>query len=127
MVFKRARNFLILLNGVFIMVGLSLAASGAYLLTIVGKYGNIPGAPATTAVHATIGLGITVCLLGCLGLKGADLRKVQGSEARGVCYLTLYAAILFVIILTEIVVGVVVRAAATVVVGITDWIRSEEQ
>lgn len=108
MVFKCARNLLIFLNAFFIMIGLSLTASGAYLLTIVGKYGDIPGAPAKTAIHATIGLGVVILFLSCLGMRGADLRKTSGTEAKGVCYLTIYAAILFVVIAAEVIIGVVV-------------------
>ena len=41
----------------FILIGISLAATGGYMLNVIGKY-DIPGAPAKTAMYCLIGLGV---------------------------------------------------------------------
>lgn len=77
------------------------------MLHILGKY-DIPGAPAKMAMYCLIGMGVFLTLLACLGMQGAAMRKTEGSEGRGLCLLIIYAILLFVIILVEVVIGIVV-------------------
>jgi hypothetical protein len=95
------------LNALFKLNGISHAATGGYMLNVIGKY-DIPGAPAKSAMYALIGLGVFLTFLACLGMQGSALRKQEGSEGRGLCLLIIYAVLLFLVILVEVIVGVVV-------------------
>jgi hypothetical protein len=97
----------ICLNALFILIGISLAATGGYMLNVIGKY-DIPGAPAKTAMYCLIGLGVFLTLLACLGMQGSAMRKTQGTEGKGLCLLIVYAVLLLLVILVELVVGIVV-------------------
>lgn len=77
-------------------------------MSVIGKYGDIPGAPAKTALYAMIALGSILCVLACVGMQGASMRKTRGTEKRGLCLLIIYAVALALIIIAEITVGVVV-------------------
>lgn len=108
MVCRFARDVTICLNAIFIIMGISISATGGYLLSVVNKYGDIPGAPAKTALFAMISLGVVLCFLACLGMQGASMRKTKGSEKRGLCLLIIYAVFLGLIIIAELIIGVVV-------------------
>ena len=77
------------------------------MLNVIGKY-DIPGAPAKTAMYCLIGLGVFLVVIACLGMQGAAMRKTQGTEGKGLCLLIIYAVLLFLVILVELVVGIVV-------------------
>jgi tetrahydromethanopterin S-methyltransferase subunit C len=107
MVCRTARNCTIFLNALFILIGISLAATGGYMLNVVSKY-DIPGAPAKMAMYILISLGVFLTLLACLGMQGSAMRKTEGSEGRGLCLLIVYAVLLFLILLVEIIMGIVI-------------------
>ena len=59
------------------------------------------------AMYVLISLGVFLTLLACLGMQGSAMRKTKGSEGRGLCLLIIYAVLLFLILLVEIVIGIV--------------------
>lgn len=107
MVCRTARACTICLNALFILIGISLAATGGYMLHVTSKY-EIPGAPIAIAMYTVIGLGIFLTMLACLGMQGSAMRKTEGSEGRGLCLLIIYAILLLMIIIIESIIGIVV-------------------
>merc|ERR1711871_255845 len=59
-------------------------------------------------MYCLIGLGVFLTLLACLGMQGSAMRKTEGTEGKGLCLLIIYAVLLFLVILVEVVVGIVV-------------------
>jgi hypothetical protein len=127
MVCRTAQRVTICLNALFILIGISLAATGGYMLNVIGKY-DIPGAPAKTAMYCLIGLGVFLTLLACLGMQGSAMRKTQGTEGKGLCLLIIYAVLLLLVILVEMVVGIVVFVWIGGSLGpVTEKIESNEK
>jgi hypothetical protein len=107
MVCRTARACSIFLNGLLILIGLSLCGTGGYLLHILGKY-DIEGAPTYVALYTLLSLGVFLTFLACLGLQGSAMRKTKGSEGRGLCLLIIYSILLFLTIVLEVIIAIMI-------------------
>ena len=105
---RNAQNLLICCNTIFVLMGISICATAAYLKTIINSYGDIPGAPTTSSINIMIGIGAALTFVACLGCMGAQYRKSEGTEKRGFLMLVAYAICMSILLVIEIAVGVAI-------------------
>jgi uncharacterized membrane protein len=99
---QNAQNFLICCNTIFALLGLSVASTGAYLLSIINQYGDIEGAPAKSSMIGFVAIGAAITFVACLGCCGAQYRKSEGTEKRGFLMLVVYAFCMAVLLMVQI-------------------------
>ena len=79
-----------------------MASTGAYLLTIVGQYGEIEGAPTKSSIIGFIAIGAAITVVACLGSVGAQYRKTEGTVKQGFLMLVVYAFCMAVLLIVQL-------------------------
>lgn len=99
---KNAQNFLIYCNALFALLGISVASTGAYLLTIVHSYGEIEGAPTKSSIIGFIAIGAAITVVAFLGSMGAQYRKSEGTVKKGFLMLVVYAFCMAILLIVQL-------------------------